>query len=279
MRAGEFPAASEGYAVWLDASYPSVLCGFGGYLLRHWETIFPRLSRSPQMRLVRCWANWRCPVLCAIERKRGLGMERADWGSGRRELDSKKRCHEKDFLAESAEDGSVALLVKYLGHGGSVSIPPVMCGLPVTRIGQEALMGKNIRAVEIPDTVTYISSGAFMGNHIASIRIPAAVVHIGSWAFADNELTFVEIPRGVTRISAWAFAKNRLTRVLIPDGVTDIGAKAFAGNELSEIAIPCSVVAIEEGAFLGNSIAKVEIPRSASVSWRAFHQGVMITRQ
>lgn len=82
-------------------------------------------------------------------------------------------------------DGKITIL-RYLGRGGTVTIPSAINGLPVTAIqegfngyyaenGLEYQPGVGLTSVTIPSSVTYIDSQAFTGNPLTSITIGANV--------------------------------------------------------------------------------------------------------
>jgi len=101
----------------------------------------------------------------------------------------------------------------YNGPPGAVSIPPIINGLPVTRIAAGG--GEN-------------SSSLF--GAVVSLIIPASVTNIGDYAFYTClELTNVTIPDSVTSVGYEAFAScPSLTSVTIPANLTNIGAGVFS---------------------------------------------------
>ena len=127
--------------------------------------------------------------------------------------------------------GGVVEITGYTGPGGSVVIPGMIGGLPVTSIGD----------------------GAFMDcTGLTGVTIPDSVTSIGSWAFYDcSGLTSVTIPNSVTSIGDSTFDScTGLTSVTIPNNVTSIGYGAFFNcSGLSSVTIPASVTRIGDWAF------------------------------
>ena len=115
---------------------------------------------------------------------------------------------------------------------GSLDIPSVYNGLPVTSIGSFAFRDcTSLVSVIIPEGVTSIEFFAFAGcSSLTSITISDGVTSIPTATFLNcTSLTSIIIPNSVTQIGEWAFAGCfRLTSITIPDTVTSIGS-AFAG--------------------------------------------------
>ena len=198
---------------------------------------------------------------------------------------------------------------------GSVTIPSVLGGKPVTRIGGGVFRWQNdLESVTIPDSVTDIADDAFVscsgikkftvdeknvnycsvngmllskdGKTLVSgissdIAIPVSVNTIGAYAFhGRNGLTSVMIPDGVTSIGYMAFGLcSGLTNITIPDCVMDIATYAFAGcSGLSSVTIGNSVTNIGEHAFNScTGITSVTIPQvvCSSELGHVFHSSVI----
>ncbi len=140
-------------------------------------------------------------------------------------------------------------LVKYLGAGGSVTIPG-----DVTRIGRRAFSGcYALWSVAIPDGVTRIGKGVFSGcTFLTNVTLPEGVTEIGDEAFSNcYYLQEAAIPAGVKRIGGYAFRGcGSLTKVTIPEGVTEIGDGAFSFCDgLTSVRIPATVTKIGRYAF------------------------------
>jgi hypothetical protein len=182
----------------------------------------------------------------------------------------------KDFEYEIS--GGTVTITGYRGRTRRVSIPGLIDRLPVTVIGDQAFLNKQLTRVTIPDSVTTIRREAFFDNRLSQVIIPDSVTVIGDWAFARNSLTSVIISNSITSIGDWAFAKNslvgvitldlatamfqdnpwaalrnkQLTSVIIPDSMTTIGKGVFAENQITDVLIPDSVTFIGSSAFQPN---------------------------
>ena len=125
----------------------------------------------------------------------------------------------------------------------------------VTEIGNSAFENcKSLEKVNIPDSVTKIGDSAFTNcKSLVEVNISRSVAEIGNSAFGGcSSLINVTIPNKVTKIAEGLFGKCKsLTNVIVPDGVTEIGDKAFAGCEsLVGIIIPKTVTKIGKQAFV-----------------------------
>ena len=153
---------------------------------------------------------------------------------------------------------------------GSLNIPSIYNGLPVTSIGDFAFVScTNLSSITIPDSVTSIGNSAFSNcTSLTSITIPDSVTSIGSQAFDScSSLTSITIPDSVTSIGSWAFFYcMSLSSITIPDSVTSIGDSAFQSClNLSSITIGNSVTSIGVSAFHNcTSLSSITIPSSVT---------------
>jgi hypothetical protein len=96
----------------------------------------------------------------------------------------------------------------YVGGKQIVNIPPVINGLPVTRIRGEAFRSAKVTSVNIPLGVTTIDRYAFYGCKLTSVTIPPGVRSIGESAFEEcRSLVDVAIPSSVRSMGEWVFSE------------------------------------------------------------------------
>jgi autotransporter-associated beta strand protein len=132
-----------------------------------------------------------------------------------------------DFTYETA-DGAVTITA-YTGAGGSVVIPEVIDGLPVTTIGDYAFSGlTSITSLIIGNSVTGIGMGAISDcSGLASVTIGNAVTSIGLFAFSGcTSLASVFIPASVTDLGGAAFSNCSSLTAIEVDGANTVYASA-----------------------------------------------------
>ena len=160
-------------------------------------------------------------------------------------------------------DGT-ATITGYTGSGGAVTIPSMLGGYPVTRIGGDAFETSPLTSVAIPDSVTNIGIEAFaacssLTNIMVSMSNPD-YSSLNGVLFHKNEMTLVQYPAGiggsyvipdnVTNLGIGAFQSSGLASITIPTSLISIGASAFSGTFLTGITIPGSVTSIGNEAFV-----------------------------
>jgi len=97
----------------------------------------------------------------------------------------------------------------YTGPGGSVIIPDLIDGLPVTCIGHQAFyLQRTLTDIMIPKSVVVIEDHAFTTcTSLTNLSLGSGVASIGSSAFGScSSLASLSIPNSVTNIGDWAFA-------------------------------------------------------------------------
>lgn len=89
----------------------------------------------------------------------------------------------------------------------------------------------------IPDSVTTIKPNAFTGSrNLKSVEIPNSVINISEDAFYCSGITSVNIPDSIKSIKFETFSCcQNLKSVIIPDSVTSIDIFAFYGDTLTDI--------------------------------------------
>jgi hypothetical protein len=163
-------------------------------------------------------------------------------------------------------NGTAVEITGYTGSGGSVVIPSVIAGEPVTSIAERAFYNcTSLTSVTIPISIIKIGAESFYNCYaLTSITIPNSVTSIGKGAFFDCGLKSVVIPNSVTIIDDRAFFDcYSLASVTIPFSITSIGNYSFGGcYSLTAVTIPNSVTSIGKGAFYSCGLRSVTIPSS-----------------
>ena len=159
-----------------------------------------------------------------------------------------------------------------------LSIPSLINGRNVSRIGNEAFKDQGLTRVILPDALSEIGSRAFEDNFLSIIDIPEGVISIGDWAFNRNQMTLVSLPSSIKVIGRDAFARNLLETVEIPEGVSIVKENTFGDNRLISVVIPSSVTAIGSEAFLSNQLTEIIIPASIqAIGSQAFGSNYLST--
>jgi len=202
-----------------------------------------------------------------------------------------------DFLYQLLPDGT-ASFVGYYGNVGefgdgfepvpqnpvtSLTIPSVLDGYPVTRIGEGAFYEDDyITSIEVPEGVTAIEDGAFEAcTKLTSIHLPDSLSVIGGNPFVgctalkdiilfDNHPVFV-MRDGVLfskpdkRLVCYLRAFSR-KEYSIPSGTEIIGDSAFEDcGGLKKVSIPNTVTRIGNYSFCGcESLDEITIPDSVT---------------
>lgn len=174
------------------------------------------------------------------------------------------------------EDGaSYSVVGMGINFEEDIVIPEFYNELPVTAIGDTAfsnVLGKSIRSIEIPDSVTSIGWGAFINcKKLESITIPDGVTSIGEQTFAGCEsLKSVDFGEGVEVIGSYVFTScEALEEVKLPSVLKRIenGAFFYCVN-LRSITLPYSLKYIGEEAFFECKSLESAVFENAEY-WRA----------
>lgn len=197
-------------------------------------------------------------------------------------------CYSSQVQAVESEDYTYtvtdgeAQITKYIGAGGSVTIPSILGGFPVTRIGDWAFSDCiDLTTISIPESVISIGVMAFRSTGLTSVTIPDSVTSIGDWVFADcTGLTSVNVgPENIAYSSMNGILYDKLettlicyparkldTSFIIPDSVSNIYSKAFFDcTDLTNVTIPNSVSSIGDWAFSNcTNLLSVSIPDSVT---------------
>ena len=186
---------------------------------------------------------------------------------------------------------------------GTVTIPAIVDGYPVTSIGGYAFRDcSKITKLVLPSTLSSVEDGCVRGcyaleeitmsgtgNTVQCIGncilqysdmyegweltagtkksvIPNNVKRISQYAFELTAIQQVNIPSSVTLIEEEAFALcEELTSLTFSEGLIEIGRNSFRGcGKLTQIEFPSTLQTIEAGAFAGTSLKSVFIPANVS---------------
>lgn len=137
---------------------------------------------------------------------------------------------------------------------GSVEIPAVINGMPVTSIGDMAFyLCEGLTAITMPASITNIGSYAFHRcAGLTAVTVPENATRIGTGAFSRcYGLASVTLPTGLITIADGVFMEcPALPMIDIPPNVNRIGAGAFEYcSSLVSVAIPGSATSIGDMAF------------------------------
>ena len=135
---------------------------------------------------------------------------------------------------------------------GELTIPSILGGCPVTRIGDNAFAScEGLTGVTIPSSVKRIGKSAFSGC---------------------STLTSVALPEGLKRIESGAFFLTGLETVTVPKSVRWIGGTAFAFTPLQSATVLGGAISGNDGAFVGCSSLKTLTlgTRVSGISYYAF---------
>lgn len=208
----------------------------------------------------------------------------------------------RDYLTFELQNDCYAIIDCVNNITGTVEIPDVYNGLPVTTITSYAFSGcKNITNILIHNSITSIQSSAFENcTALTSITIPYSVQSIGSSAFNNCiSLESVAILPGVKSIGEDAFSNtayyndsnnwendvlyigNYLIKAKdtisgeyeIKDGTKIIAENAFFDcTSLTSVTIPDSVTSIGHEAFCNcTSLDSITIPDSVIITSSVFY--------
>jgi len=193
----------------------------------------------------------------------------------------------------TTNNGTITI-TRYIGPGGSVTVPGTITSLPVTTIGVGAFQSiGNLVDITFPASLTSIGDKALWDcSSLIQIAIPSGVTNIGTTAFAEctslaaitvdppngsyrsvegvlfdkDQRTLIQfpggkagnytIPNGVTNVGFMAFWWSpNVTSVTMPEGVVSIGVDAFGNcSGLTNVTLPGSLTHIDDSAFWACSL-------------------------
>ncbi len=121
----------------------------------------------------------------------------------------------------------------------------------ITRIGNSAFYGTNLKSFVIPKTVTYLGVEAFgLCKNLEEISLPVTLERIDSQAFLSGPKKIIFEDGWKSIPDSVCYSASNATEIIIPDSVTSIGDKAFFGcSKLTSIELPRGVRKIGQEAF------------------------------
>ncbi len=151
-------------------------------------------------------------------------------------------------------------------------IPSSYKGLPITKIGDNALDGSSLTSVTIPDSVTYIGKEAFAECiSLTAVTMSANIEFIGTDAFEDcsfktNVKDTMEFLGNESNpyLVLLGNSSRAITEVTVPEGTRVICSSAFVYcTSLASVSLPSTLVDIGDAAFESCSVlANITIPSS-----------------
>ena len=114
-----------------------------------------------------------------------------------------------------------------------IEVPETVCGLPVTSISDDAFANnQNIKAVKLPDTISYFGRTIFQNSSVESVNIPKSLKVIPSNTF-----------KGCTKLKSVDFHENLIvahstfkdTDFKVPDNIMVSEDNNFVSNSYSPI--------------------------------------------
>lgn len=187
----------------------------------------------------------------------------------------------------SINKDNTATITAYAGNETKLTIPSSLGGKKVTKIGENAFEGLDLKSVKIPNTVTEIGKKAFYAcqelesvsmptglkkigdtafaacERLKKVAIPSTVTEIGSYVFAYcHKLESVDLSKGLKKIDNGAFDEcMKLKKIVIPDGVTEIGGFAFLHcPKLTSVKLSKNLKKLGIDAFYGCGFKSITIP-------------------
>lgn len=161
-----------------------------------------------------------------------------------------------------------------------ITIPEILDGEEIIKIGEAVFIEKEIFKVDFPSTLKIIGKHAFENNDFRSIIIPEGIEVIRNYAFGTNwNNTSVELPSTLDSIGSHSFYRNRIRSLVLGDNVKNIGYWAFEGNEIKNLTIPATIEQIGAKSFYGNQLESVEFKPNSKLKAIGAQAFTLDTRQ
>ncbi len=178
-------------------------------------------------------------------------------------LDSKEEVVSGDYSYKVLDDGT-AIIIHYLGNGGSIKIPGTIDGYSVTALGDGSFNQCNITSVTLPDSLTLIGADALGCNKFKKVTIPKNVTYVDIGAFVGNqELVSVTVLSSSTEFGYGVFEFCSYPTLYAPKGS---GAETYAINESKTVSFSATSSSL---AAPGSFVVKKASETSIKCTWKA----------
>lgn len=149
---------------------------------------------------------------------------------------------------------SEATIVGYTGSSNSTTIPGIVDGIAVKKIGNGNNVSglTNVTNIVISEGATNIGNKAFENlSALRTVSIPSTMAAIGQAAFSSTGILSIDLSGTSASLSNNVFYNcTSLTNAKLPLNLNLIQSGLFFGNSnLSEVVIPYGVTSIQNGAF------------------------------
>lgn len=165
-------------------------------------------------------------------------------------------------------DDGQAMVLAYIGDGGSVTVPATLGGCPVTEIAAEAFLDcTSVTKVTLPQSIIHIGESAFSGcSNLVTVNLPDSLYELGARAFFRCvKLQSITIPDHLTEISERVFwGCESLKSADLGTGVTSVGEAAFCGcSSMTSVTMGSRITTLEKDAFsFCEALASVTLPKT-----------------
>ena len=119
-------------------------------------------------------------------------------------------------------------------------------------INSRSVLGycKNLEYVSLPNTMTILPDSFFQGCvSLKNIKLPLSIEIIENWVFAKcTSLEYVDLPASLVSIGSRAFEECGIKSLIIPDSVTDCNKLQLSTcKQLESLTLPNNMTEIKNG--------------------------------
>ena len=198
----------------------------------------------------------------------------------------------KKYCTYEIEDGEIIIQGIDDSLEGNFTIPSIVDGYPVTKIGSHAFNTWSLTSVEIPASVTNIDDYAFYNCFVENINVSSNNKYYSSidgvlfnkdktilimYPLGKIDETYT-VPNNVKTIGDNAFNNGgSLKSITLPSSIVNFGYRIFYNCPITKITIPASVTNIDSHAFEG-AVCLENIDVSASNKYFSSVDGVLFNK-